>query len=175
VEADDERMSAVTALAPQARTIALDEAAEFIWLEADLLDHNDYPAWLALWSDDGRYVIPIEPEETDFENTLNVAYDDAAMRRMRTARLSGGFTISAAPMARTVRTVSRFRISHSSEGVLELRAAMVLVEQRLQVQRVYAAEVEYRLLADGDGLKLDRKVVRLVNSADALHALGYLL
>lgn len=168
-------MSAVTALAPQARTISLEEAAEFIWLEADLLDHNDYPAWLALWSDTGHYVIPIEPEETDFENTLNVAYDDAQMRIMRTRRLSGGFTISAAPAARTVRTVSRFRVTRRGEGVLELRAAMVLVEQRLQVQRLYAAEVEYRLLADGDGVKLDQKVVRLVNSSDALHALGYLL
>lgn len=168
-------MSAATERAPQARTISLGEASEFIWTEADLLDHADYPAWLALWTEAGHYVIPIEPGQTDFADTLNVAYDDAAMRRMRTQRLSGGFTISNAPAARTVRTVSRFRVTHSAPGVLELRAAQVLVEQRMQLQRVYAAEVEYRLIADGDALKLDQKVVRLVDSSDALHALGYLL
>ncbi|MET0289093.1 MAG: aromatic-ring-hydroxylating dioxygenase subunit beta [Pseudoxanthomonas sp.] len=168
-------MSAVTAWAPQARTISLSEASEFIWTEADLLDHVDYPAWLALWSATGHYVIPIEHGETNFADTLNVAYDDAEMRLMRTQRLSGGFTISNAPAARTVRTVSRFRVTRSAPGVIELRAAQVLVEQRMQLQRVYAAEVEYRLIAEGDALKLDQKVVRLVDSSDALHALGYLL
>ncbi|MCD7098782.1 aromatic-ring-hydroxylating dioxygenase subunit beta [Stenotrophomonas sp. MMGLT7] len=167
-------MSAATMTASQARTISLAEAAEFIWTEADLLDHRDYPAWLALWSEGGYYVIPIDPDETDFENTLNIAYDDAQMRRMRTERLSGGFTISATPVARTARTVSRLRVLRSAPGMLELRAAQVLVEQRLQLQRIYAAEVEYRLLAHGDGLRLDRKVVRLLESTDALHALGYL-
>jgi 3-phenylpropionate/cinnamic acid dioxygenase small subunit len=168
-------MSVAAEAAPQARTISLTEAAEFIWTEADLLDHADYPAWLALWREEGHYVIPIEPGQTDFADTLNVAYDDAQMRRLRTQRLSGGFTISNAPAARTVRTVSRFRVTRSEPGVIELRAAQVLVEQRLQLQRIYAAELEYRLVAQGGTLKLDQKVVRLVDSSDALHALGYLL
>jgi hypothetical protein len=41
--------------------------------------------------------------------------------------------------------------------------------------RVLAADVDYRLVREEGEVKLDRKVVRLVNCDDFLHGLGYLL
>ena len=49
----------------------LQEVTAFIWAEGDMLDHNEYDTWLALWADKGTYIIPIDPKEEDFENTLN--------------------------------------------------------------------------------------------------------
>ena len=47
--------------APMARAIA------FIWKEAELLDKKDYAAWQALWTEDGYYVVPIDPDTTGHE------------------------------------------------------------------------------------------------------------
>jgi 3-phenylpropionate/cinnamic acid dioxygenase small subunit len=124
----------------------------------------------------GRYTIPVEHDADDFENQLNVAHDDAQMRKARVKRLLSGFSMSAAPPARTVRTVSRFVVTGEDESHIELRAAMVLVEYKYERTRVLAADVTYRLLREGDGgIKLNRKVVRLANCDDALHGIGYLL
>jgi 3-phenylpropionate/cinnamic acid dioxygenase small subunit len=129
-----------------------------------------------LWVEDGRYTIPVEHDADDFENQLNVAHDDAEMRAARVKRLLSGFSMSAAPPARTVRTVSRFVVTGEDESHIELRAAMVLVEYKYERTRVLAADVTYRLVREGDGgIKLDRKIVRLANCDDFLHGIGYLL
>ena len=155
--------------------IDLQEAAEFIWLEADLLDSHDYKPWLALWSESGRYVVPIDRDATDYAAQLNIAYDDGELREARVKRLRSGFSMSAAPPARTVRTLSRFRPIEATEAGLTLRAAQHIVEYKFDRTRLLAADVTYRLIRSEGGLKLDLKVVRLINSDDAQHGIGYLL
>ena len=76
--------------------IGLDEAMHFAWLEADLLDHACYDEWLALWTPQARYVVPIDPAATEFEDCLNYIYDDHEMRRKRTERLVNGQLLKAA-------------------------------------------------------------------------------
>lgn len=88
----------------------LTRAMQFIWREAGLLDCKDYRSWLALWSDEGHYVVPIDPLAKDFAATLNYAYDDRAMRELRVQRMLAGYSPSVSDAARTVRTVSRFTI-----------------------------------------------------------------
>ena len=85
----------------------LNQASAFICQEADMLDHGEYPEWLALWEDKGLYIVPINPDETDFANTLNYACDNAAMREKRVARLGSGESISTSPVPRTIRSVPR--------------------------------------------------------------------
>ena len=157
------------------QAIKLEEATGFIWAEADMLDRLDYRAWLPLWVEDGRYTIPVEQDGDDYENQLNVAHDDAVMRAARVKRLLSGFSMSAAPPARTVRTISRFVVTRQDEASIALRAAMVLVEYKYERTRVLAANVDYRLVREDGAIKLDRKVVRLLNCDDFLHGIGYLL
>ncbi len=76
-------------------SISLNEAVEFVWYEADLLDSATYDEWLSLWTDEAHYIVPIEPGETDFENTLNYAYDNHEMRKKRVERLVSGQSVSA--------------------------------------------------------------------------------
>ena len=162
-----------------AQPITLQAAAEFIWLEADLLDTQDYTAWLALWTPGGRYVIPIERTGDDHADRLNVVYDDRLMREARVGRLRSGLSISASPSARTVRTVSRFRALGEHAGAAQLRCAQHLVEYKYDRTRTLAADVTYRLVRTdttaGAGIAIDEKVVRLINSDDALFGMGYLL
>lgn len=165
---------ALATAAMAAPAIGLDEAAAFAWLEADLLDRHDYAPWLELWTEDGRYVVPIDREGEDHAARLNTAFDDAAMRAARVRRLRSGFSMSSAPPARTVRTVSRFVRLPDADDLWAMRAAMHLVEYKYQRTRVLAADVEYGLTREAGALRLARKVVRLINSDDALHGIGYL-
>ncbi len=181
-------MSALEDNARQAplRRVELQEAIEFIWLEADLLDAHDYPEWLTLWTAGGHYVIPIEREggdsgdghvadADDHAARLNIVYDDATMRSARVKRLMSGLSMSASPSARTVRTVSRFRRLDDVDGATVIRCAQHLVEYKYDRTRTLAADVTFRLVRSGAGLAIERKVVRLANSDDALFGIGYLL
>lgn len=156
-------------------TITLAAARDLVWLEADLLDHHEYATWLALWADDAHYVIPVDPAATDFANTLNVAYDDADMRRMRVARLSGTQSMSVNAGARTLRTVSRFRMLAADTEHCQLRCAQILIEHRSGGERTYAADLDYTLLRTDAGLRIQQKVVRLLRGGDALAGIGYLM
>jgi len=154
--------------------IDLAEAQAFVWAEAEMLDRHDYLPWLALWTESGRYVIPIERDVEDHAAALNIAYDDREMREARVKRLRSGFALSSAPPARTVRTVSRFVVEAGGPGAMTLRAAQIIVEYKYARTRTLAGDVSYRLVRTGDRLLLDRKVVTLINSDDALHGIGYL-
>lgn len=151
-------------------------AAEFIALEADLLDSRDYAAWLALWVPDGKYVVPVNPDETNYEDMLNYAYDDAAMRDMRVRRLTSGESMSAAHAGRTLRSVSRFRLlGQNDRGDLLVRSAQQLIEYKFNRHRTYAANVEWALRPAGESFRIVEKVVRLLNGGDALAGITFLL
>ncbi|MWV29065.1 aromatic-ring-hydroxylating dioxygenase subunit beta [Aurantiacibacter rhizosphaerae] len=155
--------------------ISLDEAIRFIWREAELLDTQDYAQWLDLWTPEGLYIIPIDRDGDARIDQLNVAYDDAEMRAARTKRLKSGFSMSSAPSARTVRLVSRFVEEAGDDGSLTVRAAQQVVEYKFNRTRLLGADVTYRLVRDGDRLRLDHKEIRLLNSDDSLWGIGYLL
>jgi 3-phenylpropionate/cinnamic acid dioxygenase small subunit len=156
--------------------ITLDEAMAFTWYEADLLDNAEYDEWLGLWTADAHYVVPIEPGTVDFENTLNYAYDDHAMRQKRVDRLRNGQSISTSPVARTVRVQSRFRLLKTDAAACQMRCAQILTEFRRGRERAYTGDVEFDLVRADDGkLKIARKVVRLINGTEALTGIGYIL
>ena len=164
------------AVAEGASGISLQEAAEFVWREADLLDRYDYKPWLAMWTEGGLYVIPIERDAgIDYADALNIAYDDAEMREARVKRLRSGFSMSSAPPARTARTASRFvRTAETADG-LEIRCAQHIVEYKFERTRILAADMTYRLVRREGGLRLDYKEVRLINSDEYVWGIGYLM
>ena len=153
----------------------LNQVSAFIWQEADMLDHGDFVDWLDLWTETATYIIPIDPQETDFENTLNYAYDDHHMRQLRVTRLTSGESISTTPRARTVRSQSRFRLLSDADGVITVRCAQNLREFRKDVLKQYTADVTFELVRSGDSLKIQRKLIQLINSTDTLAGIGYIL
>jgi len=155
--------------------VTLADAQALIWREAELLDRLEYKPWLGLWTAEAYYVIPADRAGGEATEKLNIVYDDANMRAMRVKRLISGFAMASAPPARTVRMVSRFVVADSGPGVISLRAAQMLIEFKYGRTRTLAADVEFRLVATAEGLKIDRKVVTLINADEPLHGIGYLL
>ncbi|WP_405559761.1 aromatic-ring-hydroxylating dioxygenase subunit beta [Streptomyces sp. NBC_01180] len=150
-------------------------AVQLIWREADLLDRKQYGEWQNLYCADGLYVIPIDARTEDFANSLNMVYDDAPMRQLRVTRMTEGYAIAAVDAARTVRTVSRFVVEEAGDDEVTLRSAQVLVAYKRGRHDLWAGEVTHRVRLADDGDRIALKVVRLVDSEDAVPAAGFLL
>jgi len=151
----------------------LQKVSAFIWAEADMLDRKDYDAWLGLWLTEGFYTLPIGDTE-DFDNALNLCHDNDKMRRDRIKRFQQGFSISSAPPAQTVRTISRFVITRSDDREISVRSAEHLVEDKFGRQRIWGADVTHTLVPQDGSFKIRSKVVRLLNSDGMLNSFSYL-
>jgi 3-phenylpropionate/cinnamic acid dioxygenase small subunit len=150
-------------------------AIELIWREAELLDRKDYREWLSLWDPAGFYVVPIDPATTDFAATLNYAYDDQDMREKRVQRMLSGYSASASDAARTVRTVSRFTLTSDTSDEVEVSSAQLIVAYKRGKSTLFAADLTHRISFASGEARLVQKVIRLIDSTEALSAIGFLL
>jgi 3-phenylpropionate/cinnamic acid dioxygenase small subunit len=151
------------------------QAIEFIWREAEMLDRRDYRAWLDLWDSSGFYVVPIDPGTVDYAASLNYAYDDQDMREKRVQRMTSGYSASASDAARTVRTVSRFTLENVAPDVVEVKSAQVIVAYKRGATTIFAADLSHKLDFTSGTPHLVEKVIRLIDSTEALSAIGFLL
>jgi 3-phenylpropionate/cinnamic acid dioxygenase small subunit len=154
----------------------LDRCIGFLMTEARILDRADYSAWLSLWRADGIYVVPATRESgADPVNTLNYIYDDQDMRLRRVRRLQSGTALVTSPATRTVRSLSRFVLLESSNGLCHLSSSLLLVACRRSIQRLMAADVEHVIdLADCEP-RLVRKTVTLINADEPLTDISFIL
>lgn len=150
-------------------------AIELMWREATLLDSKDYETWEELYADDGLYVIPIDPDTTDFSTSLNMVYDDQRMRHLRVERMVQGFSPSAVAAARTVRVVSRFTVESVSDDLVVIHSAQILSAFKRQNFTTMGAELTHEIVLSPDGEKIKLKVARLNDSEDAVSASGFLI
>lgn len=150
-------------------------AIELIWREAELLDRKDYREWLSLWDPAGFYVVPIDPATTDFAATLNYAYDDQDMREKRVQRMLSGYSASASDAARTVRTVSRFTLTSDASDEVEVSSAQLIVAYKRGKSTLFAADLTHRISFASGEAHIAEKVIRLIDSTEALSAIGFLL
>jgi 3-phenylpropionate/cinnamic acid dioxygenase small subunit len=150
-------------------------AVELIWREAELLDRKDYREWLSLWDPAGFYVVPIDPQATDFAATLNYAYDDQDMREKRVQRMTSGYSASASDAARTVRTVSRFTLTSDANDEVEVNSAQIIVAYKRGTSTLFAADLTHRISFASGEPRIVQKVIRLIDSTGTLSAIGFLL
>lgn len=150
-------------------------AIELVWREAAVLDAKDYPAWEEMFTDDGFYVIPIDPETTDFASSLNMIYDDKRMRHMRVERMMQGYAPSAVAAARTARVISRFTVEEVSDATVVIRSAQILSAFKRNEFQTIGAELTHTIALSEDGDRIAEKVARLINSEDAVSAAGFLI
>lgn len=152
----------------------VNQVTAFINLEADLLDYKEYQDWLSLWADDGMYIIPVDHTVEDYAHSLNVAYDDAEMREMRVRRLTSGEAVSTSGVKYTARTVSRIRVLDEADDSVSVRCAYCLFEDNKTGIRQFPANVEFKLLKNGDSFLIKEKIVKLMKSDQYLATISYL-
>ncbi|NNM01898.1 MAG: aromatic-ring-hydroxylating dioxygenase subunit beta, partial [Gammaproteobacteria bacterium] len=56
---------------------------QLLYDEADCLDRADLDAWFNMYTDDGTYWMPVEPDQADPLSHISLFYDDRLMMEIR--------------------------------------------------------------------------------------------
>jgi ethylbenzene dioxygenase subunit beta len=158
------------------------EAEDFLYEEARLLDERLFEAWLDLFTEDGIYWIPIV-EDADPTTQTSILYDDSQLRQMRVHHLLHERNFAQSPPSRTVHQVSNVQVwawDQADEALV--RCNLVVYEIRagdhlqlgLGQQRALAGKCEYRL-RHHCGWRIACKKVVLINRHMPIVNLSFLI
>jgi 3-phenylpropionate/cinnamic acid dioxygenase small subunit len=143
---------------------------QFLYHEARLLDEQRLEEWLALFTDDATYWVPLEQGQKDPVTTSSIIYDDRTLLELRVKQARHPRAHSRLPLARTVHQVSNIMVKDE----LTVHSNLVLVEFRQEKQRVWGALVEHRLRREGGSYRIAHKRVDLANSEGELDGIAIL-
>lgn len=148
---------------------------QFLCREARYADEHDYDAWEALWTDDARYWVPAGAADIDPEREVSVIYDNRSRIATRLNQLRTGKRHSQSPPSNLRRLLSNVEILGTEDGDTVVGANFLVVESRERGVELWAGRTTYRLrVVDGE-LRLAYKKVVLVNNADPLPTLAFLI
>jgi 3-phenylpropionate/cinnamic acid dioxygenase small subunit len=162
--------------------IGLDDAQRFLIAEARLLDDRRFDEWEALFTDDGTYWLPIDPER-EAAGSISIIYDDRRRLHERVYRLTQTPVLDQNPPSRTVHFVSNVEVEPAgSNGDSTVRCNHLITEMRpggpgqsgLNAPRWFAARCEYRLRRVDDGWRIAQKKVVLLNSNEPHYNLSFI-
>jgi biphenyl 2,3-dioxygenase beta subunit len=116
------------------------EVEEFYYEEAAMLDERRYRDWLALFTDDAHYWMPIRRTTTaketggEFSSPDGMAYfdDDRATLEIRVRKLESGYSWSEDPPSRTRRFITNVRVLADLGHELTVECNFHLYRTRLE-------------------------------------------
>ena len=147
-------------------SVSNEQLVTFVYDEARLLDGRRYDDWLALFSEDGFYWMPLTPGQTDPLLQVSLMYEDKLLLQVRVERLKGGRTFSQQPASRCHHLLQQPTVERRDEdaGQYTVRTAFHYIETRQDTQTLYAGWSSYELIAVQGRLRIKLKRVDLVNS-----------
>jgi len=140
------------------------QCEDFLVHEARLLDEAQFDEWLALFTEDARYWVPSEPNQTSPHDTVSLMYDDRRLLETRVRRLASPRIYSQEPRSRTSRIVTNVSLADpGTDGGSLVRSKFVLIEYRREQQRLFGGTYFHRLVVRNGAIRIAMKRVDLVN------------
>ena len=143
---------------------------QFLFHEARLLDTQRFEEWLALFTEDATYWVPLEQNQKDPHETSSLIYDDRTLLELRVKQFRHPRAHARAPLARTIHQVSNVTVDD-----LIVKSTLAVIEFRNEKQRLWAGLVEHQLRRERDSFRIARKRIDLVNSEGELEGISILL
>lgn len=153
---------------------ALEPFEQFLYHEARLLDTRRYEEWLALFTDDATYWVPLEQDQADPYETSSIIHDDRTLLELRVRQARHPRAHARLPLARTVHQVGNVMLVSDDGREARVASTLQLVEFRNDRQRLHGALVEHTLRRAEGGFRIAHKRVDLVNSEGELDAITVL-
>jgi 3-phenylpropionate/cinnamic acid dioxygenase small subunit len=147
------------------------EIETFLVHEARLLDERRYEDWLALFTENAWYWIPLEEGQQNPKETVSLMYDDRRLLETRVRRLVQAKLHIQEPKSRTSRIVTNVSIEAREDAGVAVRSKFIVTEYRRGAQLTYAGTYWHRLVRQGGQFRIASKRVDIINSEDALPAL----
>lgn len=146
------------------------DLADLVYREARLLDQRQFQQWYELFAADGRYWLPMRPDQTDPVAEQSITYEDKLLLRARIVRLTSGKAYSDKPPVlcqHILQAPVAEEIDHGANRY-RTRTPFVYVELRGEDQRVLAGTAEHLLRLEGGVLRIVQKRVDLLNAGAPL-------
>lgn len=147
------------------------ELIAFVVHEARLLDERRWDDWYDLFTEDGRYWIPLQHDQTSRLSHHSLMDEDRLLLRLRIDRLGHARAFSQQPASRSqhfLQTPQVERLDSGPAGHL-MRTAFLYLESRADVQQVLGGVAWHTLVVGPDGaLKIREKRINLLNCDAAL-------
>lgn len=146
------------------------ELVDFVYREARLLDTRRYDEWYALFADDGRYWVPLVPDQADGENHTSLADEDRLLLKIRIERLRPPGPFSQQVQSRGHHLLQRPEVESvdRAANLYVVRTQFHYTEARGDVQSLYVGTVTHRLSVFDGALRIRLKRVDLLNCDAAL-------
>jgi 3-phenylpropionate/cinnamic acid dioxygenase small subunit len=148
---------------------------QFLFLEARLQDTHAYDEWEALWADDAIYWVPANGHDGDPDKEMSIIYDNRSRIGVRIRQLKTGRRHSQTPRSELARLISNIELVDRAGDEVDVRANVLIFEDNLRGESIWAARNEYRLRMVGDAFQLVRKTVGLVNNHKPIYTLSFLV
>ena len=139
-----------------------DAVAQYVFDECELLDSQQFEAWLDLFTAQGLYWVPLRHNQESPENGFSLVNENVDLLRMRIARMQHPTAHGMEVPIWTSRVVGNVRILNATDDLVEATARFCLVESENDRQRIFAGKYHYRLRKT-DTFQIERKRVDLVN------------
>ena len=146
-------------------------AVEFLYREACLADEARYAEWHALWTEDGVYTV-------DPEHHISHIYDNRARIDTRVKLLQTGHRYSQEPASLMRRLISNIEVEIGEDGEWIVGSNFILGELSIQAKHEmhwWVGRTTHRLRRVDGELRMSRKKVVLINAAEPLPNLAFLI
>ena len=151
------------------------EVEQFLFQEARLADEHRYEEWEALWTDDAVYWVPANGEDIDPEMQMSIVYDNRSRIGLRIRQLLSGKRYTQDPKSKLRRIVGNIELLARDGDEIRVGANMMIFESSARGETTWGARNEYTLRRHGDGFKMARKKVALVNNDRAIYTMSFLV
>lgn len=160
---------------PELNIELLKQVEQFLFLEARLQDENRYRDWETLWDDDAIYWVPANGSDTDPEKDMSIIYDHRPRIALRVSQYYTGKRHTAEPASRLCRVVSNIELLAEDGDEVRVASNAMIYESNARFDVVWATRNEFRLRKYGNGFKIVRKKVVLVNNDKAMDTISFLI
>lgn len=148
---------------------------QFIYREARLQDEHQYAEWEALWTADAIYWVPANAADIDPEKEMSIIFDNRSRIGVRVRQLLSGKRYAQEPRSTIRHLVSNIEIIGQGEAGIGAACNVMVFESNLRGDTIWAARTDYLLREEGDGFRMARKKVALVNADKPLYSLSFLI
>ncbi len=164
--------TAASVAAPQPKP-ELRHLEQFMFQEVRCIDEKRWDDWLALFTDEADYWVPLAPAQSDPWQHLSVMYESKAILQLRCRRYGHSRAHSQNPPSRTSHLVSNVMLDsyEDSSGDCVATAQFQMREFRDDLRIDWAGTFTYDLVLVNDEFRIKRKKVLLVDCEGSLETI----
>jgi 3-phenylpropionate/cinnamic acid dioxygenase small subunit len=150
--------------------------AEFVYREARLLDEKHFEEWYGLFTDDGRYWMPLTRGQPNGETHTSLFFEDKLLLKVRIERMKHPNAYSQQQPSFCQHVLQKPALEQTPDmGEYLMRTPFMYLETQLDRQTLLAGVAYHRLVSIDGEPRIRQKKIELVNCDAALPSIQLLL